>query len=123
MKKRIFIICILALAVVLFCVFILSRPNSLGNINRIFNDNETGSSDISFSGEAGDRIKFSFKSDIKNGDLDIVLRDSNGSVVYELDKARELETFYVLQKSDTYVLSSEYNDFVGKYSITVYGID
>ena len=53
----------------------------------------TTASDISFSGEAGERIKFSFRSNIVNGELNMVLYDSAGNAVYTLDEAKALETF------------------------------
>jgi len=40
------------------------------------------------------KIKISFASDIKSGDLDIVLYDSYDNIVYKLDKAKELVTYY-----------------------------
>lgn len=123
MKKKIIIICIFALLIVLLSAYFLTRPNVLGNINQTFIDKETGSSDISFSAESGDRIKFSYKSDMKSGNLEIKLYDSNSDVIYELDRAKELETFFTFQKSDEYFLKSEYSDFIGKYSITVYKMD
>lgn len=61
-------------------------------MNHDYAEPTTSISDISFRGEAGGRIKFSFASDIKNGDLDMILYDSKGNVVYELDRAKELET-------------------------------
>ncbi len=123
MKKKIIIISICVLLVALLCIYFLTRPNVLGNINQTFIDKETGSSDISFYAESGDRIKFSFKSEIESGILEIILCDSNGDVVYELDRAKELETFFTFEKADKYFLKSEYSDFIGKYSITVYKMD
>lgn len=80
-------------------------------------------SNISFSGEAGEKIKFSFRSHIESGDLELVLYDSNGNAVYELDQAKALETYFVLEKSDTYTLEAEYKDFIGNYKIVVYKVD
>lgn len=80
----------------------------------------TKTSTISFVGEAGDKIKFAFESDIKSGELRIVLYDSQGNEVYELDKADVLQTFFYLESSDTYTLAAEYVDFVGRYKIKVY---
>ncbi len=69
------------------------------------------------------KIKFSFKSSVEAGELDIVLYDSDGNIVYELDKAKALETYCTLEKADTYTLSAKYNDFVGNYKIVVYEAD
>ena len=83
----------------------------------------TTASDISFSGEAGERIKFSFRSNIVNGVLNMVLYDSAGNAVYTLDKAKALETFYTLDSSGIYTLAAECKDFVGEYKIKVYKAD
>lgn len=50
----------------------------------------TSSSNITFSGEMNERIRLSFKSNIEAGELDIILYDSSGNMVYELDKAIEV---------------------------------
>lgn len=120
MKKKGLIIGIAALAMIAIVVCLVNRPMSLGNIQQKYIEATTNISNISFSGEEGDRIKFSFRSDIKAGNLEITLLDSNGNIVYELDKARELETFYSLEKTDTYTLQAKYTDFIGEYKITIY---
>lgn len=118
MKKK--IIGIIALGIILLGVWLLIRPKAFGNMNQVCTEPTTSSSTISFSGEAGDKLKFSFRSDIENGALDIILYDSKGNVVHELDKAKELETYFTLEESDTYTLAAEYSDFVGNYKIVVY---
>ena len=105
MKRKAFAVIAVIAAVGIISVYLLTRP------------------DISFSGEAGGRIKFSFKSDIISGDLDIALYDSAGNEVYVLDRASELETFFTLERSDTYTLAAECNDFIGTYEIFLYSLD
>ena len=58
----------------------------------------------------------------KRGDLDIILYDSEGNEVYELDGAKELETFFNLSNSDTYTLVADCSNFTGSYSIKVYKV-
>lgn len=121
MKRKILLSALFVAVVVVFVsVWFLVRPQALGNMNHSYTESTTSSSDFSFSGESGERIKFSFASDIKSGDLDIVLYDSKGNIVYELDKARELETYYTLGNTDTYTLSAEYTNFVGNFKVAVY---
>lgn len=120
MKKRYIIIGIIAIIAVILSAWLLTRPESLGNISHDYSEPETSVSNISFSGEAGDRIKFSFRSDIKSGNLDVLLYDSAGNQVYELAGATELETFFDLNSSDTYTLAAECSGFVGRYDVTVY---
>ena len=82
----------------------------------------TSNSNISFTGQAGEKIKFSFRSNIEDGELEIILYDSDGNAVYELDQAKALETYFVLEKSDTYTLEAEYTNFIGDYKIAVYKV-
>lgn len=123
MRKKSVIIGIIALVFILLGIWLLIRPKALGNINQVFAEPVTSTSNISFLGEAGDKIKFSFRSEIENGDLEIVLYNSDGNVAYVLDKAKELETYFILQKADTYKLEAKCIDFVGNYKVVVYRVD
>lgn len=120
MKKRNIILLVVVFSIVLLILWIFNRPESLGNITQKFNEATTSSANITFSGETNERIKFSFKSDIESGELAIILYDSTGNVVYELDKAKALETYFTFEKTDTYTLKAEYVDFVGNYEVEVY---
>lgn len=123
MKKRSTIIGIIVIIVAVVSIYLLTRPKVLGNMSNRYSEQTTTTSDISFSVEAGERIKFSFKSKIVSGDLDMVLYDSAGNEVYVLDKAKELETFFTLDSSDTYTLAAECNNFIGEYKIFVFKAD
>lgn len=114
---------IIILAAILLIIWNINRPEVLGNMDRISREAETNTSDISFTGKKGDKIKFSFRSGIKDGDLAMVLYDSGQNIVYKLDKAKELETYFTLEKPDTYTLAAECNKFIGNYKITVYKVD
>ena len=120
MKKKSIIIGIIVVIAVALGIWLLLRPKALGNMNFACSEPETSASNISFSGEAGDRIKFSFASNIENGDLDIILYDLKGNVVKELDRAKRLETYLTLDHSDIYTLEAEYKDFIGSFQITIY---
>lgn len=123
MKKKSLIIGVVAIVSILIIVGLFNRPTTLGNMNNKFVEPETSTSNITFTGEAGERIKFSFRSSVEEGELDIVLYDSEGNLVYELDKARELETFFTFEKADTYKLAAEYSDFIGEFKVVVYEAD
>lgn len=123
MKKKYIIIGAIVVIFVVLIIWLLTRHESLGNINHAYSEPETSVSNISFIGEAGDRIKFSFRSNIENGDLDIILYDSEGNEVYKLDRAKALETFLDLDNSDTYTLAAECKDFIGSFKITIYKLD
>lgn len=101
-------------------IWLTFRPAVLGNINRACTEPETSISTISFSGEAGDRIKLSFRSSIEDGNLEIVVYNAKGTVVKELDRAKRLETFFTLEDANTYTLEAKYQDFIGNFQITVY---
>lgn len=95
-------------------------PKALGNMKHSYDEATTSSSNFSFSGQQNERIKFSFASNIESGNLVVTLRDSSGDVVYELDDAKRLETFYTLNTTDTYMVVAEYENFVGDFKVTVY---
>ena len=44
-------------------------------------------------------------------------------MIYELDKAKALETYFTFEKTDTYTLKAEYVDLVGNYEIAVYEVE
>lgn len=120
MKKKSMIIGSIVVIAAVISIYLLTSPEALGSINHSYSEQTTTTSDISFLGEAGDRIKFSFNSNIESGDLDIILYDSEGNEVYKLDKAKELETFFDLSNSDTYTLAAECSNFIGRFKIKVY---
>ena len=125
-KKMIIIDAVIVITVIIAAAirtYLLTRPKELGNMNHKYTEQMTSASDISFTGEAGDRIKFSFRSDIMSGDLEIALCDSTGSEVYRLDRAKALETYFTLESSDTYTLTAKCNSFVGTYKIRVYKVE
>ena len=123
MKQKRIIGMIVLLIIIILCVYFLTRPKVLGNINKSYKEPATTTAEVSFSGEAGGRIKFSFRSDIKNGDLEITLNNSKGQTVYQLDEAKSLETFYTLDHADTYTLTAACSDFTGEYKIRVMKAD
>ena len=106
MKKKILIIVIIIAAVSATGIWLMSRPELLANMSNSYSKQMTTNSDISFSGKAGDRIKFSFRSDIVSGDLNMVLYDSAGNKIDTLDRAN--------------TLAAECNKFIGKYKIFIY---
>lgn len=105
------------------CIWRLTRPEFLGNIDHTFSEPETGTSHITFSGEEGERIKFTFSSVVENGELDIFVYDSGQNVVKELDRAKKLETFMILETSGAYTIQAEYQDYVGRFKVKAYRMD
>lgn len=99
--------------------FFSTRLNVLGNMSHRFNEAQTSSSDFSFTGSAGDRIKISLRTTVQGGTVDFILSDSAGTVVAELDRAKALETYVDLSYDDTYTLTAIYNGFIGKFSAKV----
>lgn len=111
------------LAVIIVGVIIISvlglRQKVLGNMSDDIRDIQTSSSDFSFVGSAGDRIKISLRTSVTNGTVDFILSDSKGNVVSELDRAKALETFVDLSYDDTYTMTAIYKEFTGEYSVKV----
>ncbi len=106
-------------------IWLINRPKTLGNINCSVSSREpaTNTSTISFWAEEGDRIRFYFASDIEQGNVDIVLYDSEGYQVKELDQAKELVTYLTMHYDDTYTLAAEYTDFAGSFKVEVFDAD
>ena len=122
MKKKYIILIILALAVAagVTGIYLLARPTILGNMSNKYSKQVTTISDISFTGEAGSRIKFVFRSDVVSGNLDMTLYDAAGNAVYTLDNAKELAAYFTLERSGTYTLVASCDNFVGTYKVIVY---
>lgn len=123
MKKKGIIATVIVLIVVTAGVYLLSRPKPLGSMHNSYSEQTTTASDIAFLGDANQKIRFSFRSDIVSGDLDIILSDSAGNEVYMLDQAGALEKLLTLDSSDTYTLTAKCTNFVGKYEVSVYKAD
>lgn len=69
MKKKIILTGITIAAFVVLAIYLLNRPQLLGNMGNNYTEHTTTTSEISFSGRTGDIIRFSFQSDIKDGDF------------------------------------------------------
>jgi hypothetical protein len=80
---------------------------------------KTSSSDFSFQGEAGYRIKVSLRTTVKTGVVDFILTDSKGNLVEEFDYADALETFVDIKNDDIYTMTAIYKEFTGKFSAKV----
>lgn len=120
MNKKILFSVILVLIAFISVSLLLKCPKLLGSMSHHYIEQTTSTSDVSFFAQKGDRIKFSLRSTTENGDLDIILYDSKGSIAYELDSAAALECFFTLESTDTYTLSAQCNGFVGKYKVKAY---
>ncbi|MEF9932250.1 MAG: hypothetical protein RR770_08145 [Bacteroidales bacterium] len=123
MKMKGVLIGIGVLIVIVLSIWLLTRHEPLGNINNRYSEPTTTTSTITFLGDKGDIIKFSLRSKIQSGELDVILYDLEGNEVYRLDKARELETFFTLNKSDQYTLAAEHSSFIGSYKVNIYKVD
>ena len=123
MKKKGVIATVVVLIAVAVGVYLLARPKPLGSMHNSYSEQTTTVSDIAFLGDANQKIRFSFRSDIVSGDLDIILSDSAGNEVYLLDQAGALEKLLTLDSSDTYTLTAKCTNFVGKYEVSVYKAD
>lgn len=120
-KKYLTIALCIGAAIAVSFIWLTNRPKALGNLNHSFSSSDpaTNTSTISFFAEKDDRIRFYIASDIEQGNLDIVLYDSEGNLVKELDQARELVTYLTMHYDDTYTLAAEYTDFAGSFKAEV----
>ena len=81
MKKKGIIIGGIIVVLAILSVWLFTCPEALGNMNQDFANPTTSTSSISFAGEENTKIKFSFRSNIESGELNIVLFDSKGNMV------------------------------------------
>lgn len=124
MRKRVLLVLTgIGMAAVAAALWFLSRPERLGNINHSFFDPVTNISTLSFWAGEGDRIRFYFASNVEKGDLDIVLYDSAGNRITELDQAKELVTYLTMSYDDTYTLTAKYMDFAGNFQVDLCKVD
>lgn len=100
---------------------VLTRSKLLGNISMSVPSGEpkTSSSEVSFKGNGGDRIRVSFSTDVKSGTVVFVLYNSKGGVVENLGTAKAYRGFVDLDVDDTYTLAAEYTDFTGSFKADV----
>jgi len=123
MKKKYILIGTAAALFAAIGIFLFCRPELLGSIADSCTEPTTTSSDISFTGTAGEKINFSFRSEVKGGSLDVVLYDSKGNAVFKLDQAKALECFFTLKETDTYTLTAQCRNFAGNYKVKVHRAD
>lgn len=119
MKRKGIVICSVFIVMAVLVTGIIRKSMVLGNMKRSSSEPVTGCSSFSFPAGAGERIKISFSSKVKEGTLDIKLYDSERNIVKELDYAKKLQTVIVLDREDTYTLEAEYTEFAGKYSMEI----
>ena len=122
-KTKILLLMVTVITIVVNLVLLSAvwrnRREVLANINRNIDTVQTGSSEVSFAGKKGDRIKFSLRTTVQSGEVDFLLTDSKGNVVADLDKADALETYANLCYDDTYILTAVYENFTGSFRIKV----
>lgn len=123
MKKKSIIIGIGVLLIMVLGIWLFFRPQALGKIHNRYPNPADTTSAVTFWGEEKDRIRFSFRSEIQNGNLDIKLYDSEGNEIYKLDSVGGQEDFFTLSKSDTYTLAAECSGFTGSYEVKLYKVD
>lgn len=121
MKAKLLLVVSVAVVVLITgaTIMFFVRQETLGNMSDKILKNETSSSNFSFIGSAGDRLKISLRTTVDSGTVDFILSDSKGNLVQELDRARALETYVYLSYDDTYTLAAVYKDFIGKFSAKV----
>ena len=123
MKKKIAVISISS-AVLLGAVLttvILMKNKPLGNISMSVpvGEAKTASSEVSFKGSSGDRVRISLNTNVKSGAVNFVLYNSKGGVVENFGTAKAYRGFVDLEIDDTYTLAAEYADFEGDFKADV----
>lgn len=120
MKKKMWTLLKIIMVIILVLIigdFILdARWKPLGNMKKNVQEADSYSSSFSFQGNEGMRVRVDIKTEIENGTITFVLNDSNGNIVKQFPKAKELVAYVVFDYDDTYTLTMTCSEFVGKYS-------
>lgn len=58
--------------------------------------------------------------DVKDGELDIEVYNSDMEKVFTVDNGNELVTYFTPEKDDAYTVRAELTDFTGSFDLTVY---
>ncbi|MGN0618311.1 MAG: PPC domain-containing protein [Ruminiclostridium sp.] len=122
MRKLIIVLIVIALiaGLIFAAPAIMNFMNWMGNIHGSYSEPETRGSDVSFYAEAGRKLKIVLNSDVKGGELDITVYNSDGENVFTLDNGKELVTYFTPEKDDAYTVRAELTDFMGSFDLTVY---
>ena len=94
--------------------------NWMGNINGSYSEPETSGSEVSFFAEAGRKLRIVLKSDVKGGELDIEVYNSDWEKVFTVDNGKEPVTYFTPKKDDAYTVRAELTDFTVSFDLTVY---
>ena len=58
--------------------------------------------------------------DVKGGELDIEVYNSDGEKVFTVDNGKEPVTYFTPEKDEAYTVRVELTDFTGSFDLTVY---
>lgn len=122
MKRKIIIsLSSAALLGAVLTTVVLMRSKTLGNISISVpvGEPKTSSSEISFRGNSGSRVRISLSTNVKSGTVNFVLYNSKGGVVENFGAAKAYQGFVNLEVDDTYTLAAEYSDFEGDFRADV----
>ncbi len=111
---------VLAVAAVLLAAWLFTRPSPLAEIHRSFSSPETGSADVSFPVEAGERIRVRISTRTESGVMEVTLLDEAGEVVYAFGSAKYQERRLTLPDAGTYTLEIQFQGFTGDGEAAVY---
>ena len=122
MRKLIIVLIVIALiaGLIFAAPAIMDFMNWMGNINGSYSEPETSGSEVSFFAAAGRKLRIVLNSDVKGGELDIEVYNSDVKKVFTVDNGNELVTYFTPEKDDAYTVRAELTDFTGSFDLTVY---
>ena len=122
MRKLIIVLIVIALiaGLVFAAPTIMDFMNWMGNINGSYSEPETSGSEVSLFAEAGRKLRIVLNSDVKGGELDIEVYNSDGEKFFTVDNGNELVTYFTPEKDDAYTVRAELTDFTVSFDLTVY---
>lgn len=80
---------------------------------------ESSRSVFTFRAAAGEHIKAVFSSQVREGDLELSILDSEGNIVETFESNISSNKEVVLEKEDTYSMVALYQDVVGVFKVKI----
>lgn len=111
---------------VCFCIYLciliiicISSSNTVGVIKDTINTEKSSRSVITIQGKKGEKLNFKYSSSVKQGTLNIQFTDSEGNIIETFEAGVSSGKSVVLNKDDEYILSVNYDSFIGKFKVVV----
>lgn len=101
----------------------LKTRNCIGAITTNILNKNTSIDSFSFNGKENEKFKFTFDSNIKEGELSYKIVDADKNIIYEFPSYEKGEKVVNIEKDGVYTVKAEYTNFIGKVKLAGYKVD